>query len=53
MAYTGMRVATTETLWMVLILDARSSVSSSSLKSSKGLIFYIRSDFRYINKFKL
>jgi hypothetical protein len=44
---TGMRVATMGTLWMVLILEAESSVSSSSLNNSKGLKFYIRSN--YIN----
>lgn len=33
MASTGMSVATMETLWMVLTREARSSVSSSSLKS--------------------
>jgi hypothetical protein len=37
----GMRVATMETLWMALTRPPMSSVSSSSLNSSKGLIFYI------------
>lgn len=44
MASTGIRVATIGTLCTVLILAARSSVSSSSLNSSKGLKFYIRSN---------
>lgn len=50
MASTGMRVATIGTLWMVLTREARSSVSSYSLKSSKGLIFYIRFDLIIIFK---
>lgn len=45
MASTGMRVATMGILWMVLILKAESSVSSSSLNNSKGLKFYIRSNY--------
>lgn len=51
MASTGIRVATIGTLWMVLTREARSSVSSSSLKSSKGLIFYIRFDLIIFFKF--
>jgi len=42
MASAGMSVATIGSLWMVLTLAARSSVSNSSLNSSKGLIFYIQ-----------
>lgn len=44
MASTGMSVATIGSLCTVLILAAGSSVSSSSLKSSKGLKFYIGSN---------
>ena len=50
MASTGMRVATMGTLWMVFTREAKSSVSSYSLKSSKGLIFYIRFDLIIIFK---
>lgn len=46
MASTGMRVATMETLWMVLTRLARSSVSSSYLNNSKGFMFYIQINYR-------
>jgi hypothetical protein len=46
-ASVGIKVATIVILWMVLTLLARSSVSSSSLKSSNGLIFYILCGFDY------
>ena len=45
MASAGMRVATMETLWMVLTRLARSSVSSSSLNNSKGFMFYIQINY--------
>ena len=51
MASTDMRVATIDTLWMVLIFRAGSSVSSSSLKSSKGLKFYIRSNLILLSNY--
>ena len=50
--YAGIRVATMGTLWIVFILAARSSVSSSSLNSSKGLKFYIRSNLILNNNLK-
>jgi len=51
-ASVGIKVATIASLCIVFTLAARSSLSNSSLKSSKGLIFYIKFnniDFKIID----